>query len=96
MDRYFRIIAYTPYCGEEFTGHCAYSEKDPEGEERMKAFADLLIAENAEEHIRDHIADLLDEEAYEEFYEGCGARFQEIDYQTYMEEAFEGEEGWED
>ena len=30
-----------------------------------------------------------DEEAREEFYEGCGARFQEIDYEVYMEEAFE-------
>lgn len=89
MDRYFRIIAYTPYCGEEFTGYCAYSDKDPDGEERMRAFADLLVTENADEHIHDHIEDLLDEEAREEYYEGCGARFEEIDVDTYEKEAFE-------
>ena len=91
MTKYYRIIAYTPYCGEEFTGWCCQEDTE-EGERRAREFADVLIAENAEEHIRDHVDDLTDEEAREEFYEGCGAQFQEIDYKTYMEEAFEGEE----
>ena len=56
----------------------------------------LIIAENAEEHILDHVDDITDEEACDEFYEGCGAVFQEIDYSTYMEEAFEDYERKED
>lgn len=86
MEKYYRIIAYTPFCGEESTGYCGIKEGD---ESRLHEFADLLIAENAEEHIQDHVDDITDEEACEEFYEGCGARFQEIDYNVYMEEAFE-------
>ena len=95
MTKCYRIIAYTPYCGEEFTGWCCQEDSE-EGERRLHEFADLLIAENAGEHIHDHVDDLTDEEACEEFYEGCGARFEEIDYDTYMEEAFEDyeEEDW--
>lgn len=95
MTKCYRVIAYTPYCGEEFTGWCC-QEDNEEGKRRLHEFADLLIVENAEEHIWDHVGDLTDEKAREEFYEGCGARFEEIDYDTYMEEAFEDyeEEDW--
>ena len=97
MTKCFRVIAYTPYNGEEFVGYCCYNGENPLEVERAKGFADILVAENAEEHIRDHIKDLTDEEALEEYYGGCGARWEEIDYNVYKEEAFEdyeGEEGW--
>lgn len=97
MTKCYRVIAYTPYCGEEFVGHCCFDDNKPLEVERARGFADVLIAENAEEHIRDHINDLTDEEAVEEYYEGCGARWQEIDYKTFKEEAFEDygeEEAW--
>ena len=93
MENYYRVIADTPCCGEEFIGHCGLKAGD---EDRLHEFADLLITENAEEHILDHIDDITDEEACDEFYEGCGAIFQEIDYSTYMEEAFEDYERKED
>ena len=93
MEKYYRVIAYTPFCGEEFIGYCGIKEGD---EDRLHEFADLLIAENAEEHILDHVDDITDEEAYDEFYEGCSAIFQEIDYSIYMEEAFEDYERKED
>jgi hypothetical protein len=32
----------------------------------------------AEEHIHDHVEDLTDEEALEDYYEGCGARWQKL------------------
>lgn len=86
MEKYYRVIAYTPYCGEEFTGYCAIKDGD---EDRLHGFANVLIAENANEHIHDHVEDLTNEEECEEFYEGCGVRLQEISYDTYMEEAFE-------
>lgn len=86
MEKYYRIIAYTPFCGEEFIGYCSIKDGD---DERLYEFADLIVAENSDEHIYDHIDDITDEEVCEEFYEGCGARFEEIDYDTFMEEAFE-------
>ena len=94
MTRCYRIIVYTPYPGEEFTGYCCITEDD---EERLHSFAELLVAENADEYIAKHVADITDEEECEQFYKGCGARFQEIDYDTYEEEAFEDygeEEAW--
>lgn len=96
MTKCFRVIAYTPYNGEEFVGHCCYNSENLLEIERAKGFADILVAENAEEHICDHIEDLTDEEALEKYYKGCGARFQEIDYNVYMEEAFENYEREED
>ena len=92
MVRYYRVIAYTPYCGEEFTGHCCFNDENPIDVERAHGFADVLIAENANEHFHDHVEDATNEEECEEYYEGCGARWQEIDYKTYLEEAFEGDE----
>ena len=41
MEKYYRVIAYTPFCGEEFIGYCGIKEGD---EDRLHEFADLLIA----------------------------------------------------
>lgn len=92
MTKYYRLIVYTPYCGEEFTGHCCFDDAKPEEVKRAYDFAELLLIENAEENVYDHVEDLTDDEAREEFYEGCGVIWQEIDYKTYLEEAFEGDE----
>ena len=38
MEKYYRIIAYTPFCGEEFTGYCGVKEGD---ESRLHEYGNL-------------------------------------------------------
>ena len=97
--KYFRLVAYTPYAGEELYDY-GYGETIEN--EHLREKADLLMEECAAEW-RDEHSQFWQEDGYdsqedweEDYYSGCGVRFQEIDYATYTQEMFEEEEEWED
>ena len=73
--RYWRITSYTPFCGEECIDY--YSGTD---ENAMHKFAEECAGENAMEWWDE---ECMDED---EYYAGCGYRFEEISCRTYREE----------
>lgn len=84
--KYYRVTAYTMYCGEEMTDYIA-----TEDEEELKAFAQNLCEDNAAEWEPgwgDYEEEGFDteEEWQEEYYGTCGARIEEITEAEYKEE----------
>ena len=84
--KYYRVTAYTMYCGEKMTDHIA-----TEDEEELRTFVQNLIEDNAAEW-EPHWADYA-EEGYEsqedwedDYYGGCGATVDEITEAEYKEE----------
>ena len=80
MSKYYRIISYTPYCGEEKYDYIATND-----EKELYHFAQECCEENA--------CEWYDEEYYEdeeEYFGECGYRIEEIDYKTWSEEV----KGW--
>ena len=74
--RFWRIKAYTPFCGEEAIAY--YSGTS---EEYMHRFAQELTEDNAAEWWDTSCG--MDEE---EYLEECGYGFEEISYETFREE----------
>lgn len=97
--KYYRIVAYTPYAGEELYD---YGYGETVEDEKLQEKADLLMEECINMWVDQH-SDGWYEEGYtskeeweEDYLSGCGVRMEEIDYATYTEEMFEEEEEWED
>lgn len=84
--KYYRITAYTPYCGEHMTDYIATDD-----EEELKEFVQCIIDDNAAEW-EPGWADYAEEgyeseeEWQEDYYAGCGATVQEISEAEYKEE----------
>lgn len=77
IERYWRITAYTPFCGED---QIAYYNGT--SEEKMHKFAQEVTDDNAYEWWDPETCG-MDEEEYRE---GCFYNFEEISYETYREE----------
>jgi hypothetical protein len=84
--KYYRVTAYTPYCGEEMIDYIA-----TDNEKKLMDFADELTYENAIQW--EPCWDRYDEEGYnsegefqEAYYDHCGARIEEITEAEYKEE----------
>jgi len=84
--KYYRVIAYTPYCGEHMTDYIATDD-----EQKLQEFKQNLIEDNAAEW-EPGWADYAEEgyeseeEWQEDYYAGCGATVQEISEAEYLEE----------
>lgn len=80
IKRFWRITAYTPFCGEEKIAY--YSGTS---EAKMHKFAQEVTEDNANEWWDSTI-----EEDYGmdevEYYGECGYGFEEISYETFREE----------
>ena len=84
--KYYRVTAYTPYCGEHMTDHIATDD-----EQELQEFKQHLIEDNAAEWEpcwADYIEEGYgsEEELQEDYYGGCGATVQEISEAEYLEE----------
>lgn len=84
--KYYRVTAYTPYCGEETTDYIA-----TESNTELAKFADTLCADNAAEWEPgwgDYAEEgyETEEEWQEDYYSGCGTRIEEITEAQYKEE----------
>lgn len=84
--KYYRVTAYTMYCGEELTDYIA-----TESEEELIAFKENLIEECAAEWEPCWVD--YDEEGYDSeedwqdaYYSDCGATVEEITEAEYKEE----------
>ena len=80
--KYFKIICYTPFCGEEKT----YFEAIKDYTEILY-IADDLCGDNANENYYDHV----DEYMEEEFHEECFYEIEEISEEEYNR--YKGESG---
>lgn len=85
--KYFRLTAYTPYCGEELTAvTMAPSEEDV----RLEGLCDRLMEDCAAEWFDPEDYETYgyeDEQEYEEaFYQECGCNIEEITKEEYEEE----------
>lgn len=80
VTRYWRITAYTPFCGEDKIAY--YSGTD---EAKMHKFAEEVTEDNAAEWWDSSIEeDYGMDEA--EYLGECGYGFEEISYETFREE----------
>lgn len=84
--KYYRVTAYTPYCGEETTDFIATDD-----EQKLQEFAQALCEDNAAEwepawceHYDEGYE--TEEEFQEYYYSGCGTRIEEITEAEYKEE----------
>ena len=84
--KYYRVTAYTPYCGEETTDFIA-----TEDEQKLQEFAQTLCEDNAAEwepawceHYDEGYE--TEEEFQDYYYSGCGTRIEEITEAEYKEE----------
>ena len=76
VTRYWRIKAYTPFCGEE-----KYAYYSGTSEDKMHKFAQEVTEDNANEWWDDSCG--MEED---EYLEECGYGFEEISYETFREE----------
>lgn len=85
--KYFRLTAYTPYCGEELT---AVTMAPSEDDVRLEGLCDRLMEDCAaewfcgddyEEHGYESV-----EEYEEDYYSECGCHVEEITKEEYEEE----------
>ena len=85
--KYFRLRAYTPYCGEELT---AVAKGESEHEVLASGLPDDLMADCAAEWFDPADYETFgyeDEEEYEEmYYQECGCEIVEISEAEYLEE----------
>ena len=85
--KYFRLRAYTPYCGEELT---AVAKGESEHEVIASGLPDDLMADCASEWFDPADYETFgyeDEEEYEEmYYQECGCEITEISEAEYLEE----------
>lgn len=85
--KYFRITAYTPYCGEELV---AVAKAADEHELRSSGFPDEVVCDCAAEWFNGEDYETYgyeSEEEYEEmFYQECGCEIEEITKEEYEEE----------
>lgn len=87
---YYRITAYTPYCGEEISIAVSASSDD-----ELRKLGDELVEDCAGEFIYEHISDWKEdgydtrEEAEEDFYSGCCFKVEEITEEAYLLEAID-------
>ena len=89
MTRYYRVTAYTPYCGEELTKYIA-----TEFEDELMRFAQGVLADCIGENITRH----SEFESYgfnnfqdwaNEYEEKSDVRIEEITLDEWLKEAFE-------
>ena len=84
--KYYRVTAYTMYCGEETTDYIATN-----GEEELREFVNELQEENAIEwepgwsHYEEEGFD-SEEDWQEEYFSSAGARVEEISEEEYKKE----------
>lgn len=83
--KYYRVTAYTMYCGEETTDYLATDDQW-----RLRTFAVDLCEENAAEW--EPCFEDFEEQGYdseedwqEEYYGSCGTRIEEITKEEYIE-----------
>lgn len=83
MDKYYRIIAHTPFCGEERDYYIFTDD-----EEQLYRFIDEAVYDNAAEWWEwwDNDCGMDIEEYFEESY----ATFEEITYEEFKEHEREG------
>lgn len=84
--KYYRVTAYTPYCGEHMIDYIATND-----EEELEEFVQCVIDDNAAEWEpcwADYAERGYDsaEEWQEDYYASCGATVQEITEAEYKEE----------
>ena len=89
MKRYYRVTAYTPYCGEELTKYIV-----TEFENELMQFAQGVLADCIGENITRHsefesygFADFKD--WADEYEEKSDVRIEEITLEEWLKEAFE-------
>lgn len=83
VEKFYRIICHTPFCGEESVSYIAVANED-----ELHAAAQELCYENGAEWYDEAIEEDYDM-TEEEYYTDCGYRFEEIDHETFLKEQYE-------
>ena len=81
--RYFKVVTYTPYCGEEndyyFSGRFKTGVNPIDNIDFAK-FIDDCIFDNASDWYDEFTVD----ESFEEYLEECSANYEEISYKEFI------------